>query len=64
MRRNCRTAFLKESFTDMYGHGEIHLVSVFCFFLMDAYMWVMDSQKLYIITRAYISCSTYSAFFE
>lgn len=39
MRRNCRTAFLKESFTDMYGHGEIHLVSVFCFFLMDAYMW-------------------------
>ncbi len=32
MRRNGRTAFLKESFTDMYSHGEIHLVSVFCFF--------------------------------
>lgn len=39
MRRNGRTAFLKESFTDMYSHGEIHLVSVFCFFLMGAYMW-------------------------
>ena len=67
MRRNCRTAFLKESFTDMYGHGEIHLVSVFCFFLMNAYMWgngFTEIIKLYIITRAYISCSTYSAFFE
>ena len=39
MRRDRRTAFLKESFTDMYSHGEVHLVSVFCFFLMSTYMW-------------------------
>ena len=23
----------------MYSHGEVHLVSVFCFFLMSTYMW-------------------------
>ena len=39
MRRDRRTAFLKESITDMYSHGEVHLVSVFCFFLMSTYMW-------------------------